>query len=98
MDKVSDNNQLKTQNGEIDHLKNVIMKNLNLEVRTPITSILGFSELLIDSLSGTEYEPVVQKIFDSANRLQHTLNLLMVLSELESEKNNVILRNSILAN
>ena len=98
MDKVSDNNQLKTQNGEIDHLKNVIMKNLNLEVRTPITSILGFSELLIDSISGTEYELVVQKIFDSANRLQHTLNLLMVLSELESEKNNVILRNSILAN
>jgi CheY-like chemotaxis protein len=92
MDKVSDNNQLKTQNGEIDHLKNVIMKNLNHEFRTPMTSILGFSELLIDSLSGTEYEPVVQKIFDSANRLQHTLNLLMVLSELESEKNKVVLK------
>lgn len=45
MDKVSDNNPLMTQNGEIDHLKNVIMKNLNHEFRTPMTSILGFSEL-----------------------------------------------------
>lgn len=87
---------LKTSDSErvqqVDHLKNVIMKNLNHEFRTPMTSILGFSELLMDTLAGTEHGFVVQKIFDAANRLQHTLNLLMVLSELEAEKNTVVLK------
>lgn len=77
---------------QLDHLKNVIMKNLNHEFRTPMTSILGFSELLMDTLAGTEQGFIVQKIFDAANRLQHTLNLLMVLSELEAEKNQVVIK------
>lgn len=57
-----------------------------------MTSILGFSELLMDTLAGTEQGFIVQKIFDAANRLQHTLNLLMVLSELEAEKNQVVIK------
>jgi len=92
MDNKVEELDLQHHNQEIDHLKNVIMKNLNHEFRTPMTSILGFSELLMDSLAGTENELVVQKIFDAANRLQHTLNLLMVLSELETQKSNIVLK------
>ncbi len=74
---------------DIIGLRKTILKNLNHEIRTPLTSILGFSEILSDLLKDTEYYGIVTKIFDAGSRLQNTLNSLIILSELENLSANV---------
>lgn len=75
---------------DIRLLKDVIMKNLNHQFRTPMTSILGFSELLLESITDSDHTEIVQKIHEAATRLHHTLNQLMVLSELHSDIKDIV--------
>jgi CheY-like chemotaxis protein len=76
-------------NGDVKNLRKTILKNLNHEIRTPLTSILGFSEILLEMLKDSEYEDLLVKINDAGNRLQTKLNSLIILSELENLNSNV---------
>lgn len=64
-------------------LKEALLSNMSHEVRTPLTGILGYAELLRHELQG---EPLsyVEAITESAQRLHETLESLLDLAEAES--------------
>jgi PAS domain S-box-containing protein len=71
---------------ESDRLKSSILANMSHELRTPLNGILGFAEILKEVLSESEYESMVDNIFNSGKRLMSTLNSIIMLSQLESGK------------
>ncbi|MGE5499188.1 MAG: ATP-binding protein [Syntrophothermus sp.] len=69
---------------ESNRLKTSLLANLNHEFRTPLTGILGLSDILKDILNDREQQHIVGNIIKSANRLLGTLTSILDLSELES--------------
>jgi len=68
---------------EASQVKTAMLANVSHEVRTPLTSILGFSELLTDRLSGP-LERFARRTYESSRRLSDTLNSILQLSKLEA--------------
>jgi PAS domain S-box-containing protein len=71
---------------ESDRLKSSILSNMSHELRTPLNGILGFAEILKEELRSSEYEIMVDNIFNSGQRLMSTLNSIITLSQLEAGK------------
>ncbi|MEJ5351058.1 MAG: response regulator [Melioribacteraceae bacterium] len=71
---------------EMSKLKSYFLSNISHEFRTPLISILGFSEILLNELDNPEHKESVKYIYESGLRLQKTLNDLLVLTEIEKEK------------
>ena len=69
---------------EMNELKSAFLANMSHEVRTPLTSIIGFAEVLDDMNMGGDTERFVHLISRSANRLLGTLNSVLDLSQLEA--------------
>ena len=69
---------------EMNELKSAFLANMTHEVRTPLTSILGFTELLSEMNLGDEGERFVGLIYRSGHRLLDTLNSVLDLSQLEA--------------
>lgn len=64
-------------------LKSAMLANMSHEVRTPLTSIIGFAEVLQDETHGRQSN-FARHIVRSANRLLTTLNSVLRLSKLEA--------------
>ena len=77
---------------ESDRVKSSILANMSHEFRTPLNGILGFAEILREELHASEYESMVDNIFNSGKRLMSTLNSIITLSQLEAGKLNVSLK------
>ncbi|MFZ4520267.1 MAG: PAS domain S-box protein [Bacteroidales bacterium] len=71
---------------ESDRLKSSILSNMSHEFRTPLNGILGFAEILKEELGKSEYESMIDNIFNSGKRLMSTLNSIIMLSQLEGGK------------
>jgi len=71
---------------EMNLLKSNFLANMSHELRTPMIGILGFSELLIDSTKNPYQKEMAETIYSSGKRLLDTLNLLLDLAKLESNK------------
>lgn len=68
---------------ESERLKSTIITNLGHEFRTPITSILGFTDIISEKLEQEDLE-FTDYIKQGAQRLLDTVTALMDLSELEA--------------
>lgn len=68
---------------EMNRLKTAFLANINHEVRTPLTGVIGFASLLRDSVSEDDRE-LVQMIEVSGQRLLRTLDSIIDLSMLEA--------------
>lgn len=70
-----------------DKLKNTILSNVSYEVRTPLNSIIGFSEALdlgmLGELSPKQSE-YVGAIRQSSNHLKHTIDAIIDLSAIDA--------------
>jgi PAS domain S-box-containing protein len=75
--------QAKERVEEMDRLKTTFLMNMSHEVRTPLTTILGFSEVLTEEGDADERE-LAHYIQDSGERLMLTLNTLLDLAQIES--------------
>lgn len=64
-------------------VKTAMLANMSHEVRTPLTSIIGFSELLKDNLNG-RLEEFAERTHESSQRLSDTLESILQLSKLEA--------------
>ncbi len=64
-------------------VKTAMLANMSHEVRTPLTSILGFSELLESNLEG-HLQKFAQRTHESSHRLLETLESVLQLSKLEA--------------
>ncbi|MBP7654342.1 HAMP domain-containing histidine kinase [Candidatus Dependentiae bacterium] len=82
------------------NLKNEFISNVTHELKTPLTSILGYSELLSKKINNDNFEPVkfynnskksLDLIHKSGKRLMVLIDNLLKLSEIENQniKNNI---------
>lgn len=71
---------------EMNRIKSYFFANMSHELRTPFVGILGFSELLVESLSDPDFKGYAEQILKSAKRLTDTLNKILNLTRLEFEK------------
>lgn len=82
----------KNEAEESSRLKSSLLANMSHELRTPMTGILGFSEILHDELEEDRLKNMASTIYKSANRLMTTLNSIMDLSVIESNRTTLMLR------
>lgn len=74
-----------TQQKEIDKLKTELVSMVAHELRSPLTSIAGFSELLLDpDLTREQQEEYAGIILKEANRLGDLINKFLDISRIES--------------
>lgn len=71
---------------EISRLKSSIINNLSHEFRTPLISVIGFAQILSDSVEDQDYSDMAGNILQAGRRLLITLNSILALSELEAGK------------
>ncbi len=67
----------------LSRLKSALLTNMNHEVRTPLTAIIGFADILSRSASpeGREFAGLIHK---NGRRLMDTLNAVLDLAQLQS--------------
>jgi signal transduction histidine kinase len=71
---------------EANRVKNVFLANMSHELRTPLIGILGYSEMLANELIQPEKLEMAKGIIRSGNRLLNTLNLILDLTRIESDR------------
>jgi PAS domain S-box-containing protein len=71
---------------EINRLKSSFLANMSHELRTPMVGILGFSELMNETDNIAEIKDMAKIIHRGALRLFNTLDQILNLSSLESNK------------
>ncbi|MBX3042214.1 MAG: PAS domain-containing sensor histidine kinase [Candidatus Kapabacteria bacterium] len=71
-------------------IANTILNNLGHELRTPLNGILGFSRILRMELTDEDQIEMLHMIELSGERLKRTLSALLVLTELDSLKYDLI--------
>lgn len=71
---------------EMSRLKSAFLANMSHEIRTPMNSILGFSSVLREQLEGSESEEFAAMIESSGKRLLNTINGILDLARIESNK------------
>ncbi|MCE1190007.1 MAG: PAS domain S-box protein, partial [Ignavibacteria bacterium] len=77
--------QAKDRAEEMNKIKSNFFSNMSHELRTPLIGILGYSEILQDSLSSSsEYHEMASIINSAGRRLLETLNMILSISKLES--------------
>jgi PAS domain S-box-containing protein len=76
---------------ETSRLKTSLLLNFSHELRTPLNGIIGFSELLMDQLDAPEYKKMASSINISGNRLMDTLDAIMDLAQIESDRTTMVL-------
>lgn len=74
---------LRESKEEAARLKDAMLANMSHEIRAPLSPIIGYAEMLQEQLGDPEAE-FAEHIFDSAQRLQETLEAMLSLSKLES--------------
>jgi len=76
---------------EMNRLKSNFLANMSHELRTPMVGILGFSEILSNDLENEEMKNFSKSIYKSGKRLLNTLNLILDLSRIEANKQDLVL-------
>ena len=76
----------------VNRLKSVFLANMSHELRTPMNGILGFSEILLSMLDNEETKDMARTIHSSGKRLLKTLNLILDLSRVEANKQEIRLK------
>jgi signal transduction histidine kinase/tetratricopeptide (TPR) repeat protein/ActR/RegA family two-component response regulator len=71
---------------ESDKLKSTFLSNMSHELRTPLNGILGFTDILRMEIPQEEFRNMAEIIHSSGNRLLDTLNSIIDLSIIESNK------------
>lgn len=88
--------QAKEKAEELNRLKSSFLANMSHELRTPMVGILGIAEVLFEELDSEQLRDLVKTLIKSGNRLKETLNSILDLSRIESNKDEMILKDTIL--
>lgn len=71
---------------DMSMMKTNFLSTMSHELRTPLNGILGFSEILLESLEDPEYRSWAETIFKSSERILNTFNLIIDLAVLDANK------------
>lgn len=77
---------------EANKLKSRILANMSHELRTPLVSILGYAEFLFDCAKNPEETEMCEGIMEGGKRLAETINLILELSRIETNKSEMNIR------
>jgi len=75
--------EAKEEAEEASRLKSAMLANMNHEIRTPLTSVTGFADIMRGELKGRMKE-FAEQIHKSGERLMRTLDSVLQLSKLEA--------------
>ena len=75
---------------EMNRLKSSFLANMSHELRTPLVGILGYSEILSEEIKQLDQLKMIKDIYNSGKRLLETLNSILNLSRIESNKFEII--------
>jgi PAS domain S-box-containing protein len=76
--------EVREKSEEASRMKSALLANMSHEFRTPMSAILGFSDILREELNNSDHLSMIKDIHSSAKRLLNTLNSILELSHLES--------------
>ena len=76
----------KHESEEMNKLKTYFLSNISHEMKTPLISILGFSEILMNDLDNKELYESAKNIYESGTRLHETINSILSFQELERKE------------
>ncbi len=71
---------------EANRLKSNFLANMSHELRTPMVGIIGFSKILEDEIEQQELKEYASFIHEAGNKLMNSLNLILNLTKIETEK------------
>lgn len=77
---------------EMNSMKTKFLANMSHELRTPLIGVLGYAEILRNDLDSNEQKEMAGTIYDSGKRLLHTLNLLLDLTRIEANQEELYFR------
>jgi len=77
---------------EMNQIKSIFFANMSHELRTPLIGIIGFTEILLAELTNPEHIEMIDIIARSGKRLGDTLNQILEVSKIESDKMNLVLK------
>ncbi len=78
--------EAKTNAEEMNRLKAFFFANMSHELRTPFVGIMGFAEILSESLQNEDEKEMAEQILKSSRRLTDTLNKILNITRLEFDK------------
>jgi PAS domain S-box-containing protein len=71
---------------DMNQMKSNFLSTMSHELRTPLNGILGFAEILVESLEDPDYRDYANTIFKSSQRILNTFNLIIDLAVLDANK------------
>jgi signal transduction histidine kinase len=77
----------KSELQELDKLKSAFLANISHELRTPMNSIIGYTELMLDKVDGpmnVEQEQSMQKVHENAKHLLKLIDDVLNIARIES--------------
>jgi PAS domain S-box-containing protein len=83
---VTEANRLRRELEDANAAKVLFLANVSHEVRTPLTSVIGASELLLDAELDEEPAHLAELVHRSGERLMHLVNEILDFSRLEAHK------------
>lgn len=75
--------EAKNKAEEINRIKSFFFANMSHELRTPFVGILGYAELLYDTITDTSAREMLRGLLMTSRRIKNTLTKILSLSELE---------------
>lgn len=71
---------------ELNRLKSNLLANISHELRTPLIGILGFAEILVEEVPDPAHKKIADTIRLAGQRLSNAINLILDLSQIESDR------------
>jgi signal transduction histidine kinase len=65
--------------------KSTLLANMSREIRTPLASIIGFAELLLDRRSGVSHDEALHTIMHNSRHLRQIISDILDVSKIEAE-------------
>jgi PAS domain S-box-containing protein len=81
--------EVNTQLMEVDRLKSIFLSSMSHELRTPLNSIIGFTSLILDGMTGDineEQKEQLTLVKSSSNHLLSLINDVLDISKIEAGK------------
>ncbi|MBA4251970.1 MAG: hypothetical protein C0442_09655 [Chlorobiaceae bacterium] len=76
---------------EMNRLKSNFLSNMSHELRTPLIGILGYAEILSEEVIHDSQKNMILRILDGGKRLSTTLNMILDLARVESNKMEIMI-------
>ena len=74
----------KTRAKEVEGVKNAFLRNMSYEIRTPITTVVGFAELFVEEHDPADEDVFIDEIKTNATYLLKLVNDILFLSRLDA--------------